>query len=103
HHGEGTYYDTGMGACGGVSKDSDRIVAISQKVFNQYNVNNNPNKNTLCGKQIEVSYEGKSTIVTVVDSCPGCAPDDLDLSPSAFSDIADKDLGRIKIDWKWVN
>lgn len=100
--GEGTYYSTGLGACGETSVDTDYIVAISHELFDQYTPNGNPNKNTLCGKKIQASYEGKSVEVTVVDRCEGCAYYDLDFSPSAFADIADMDLGRIDITWDWA-
>lgn len=103
HSGEGTYYSTGLGACGGTNKDSDKIVAISQKVFDANTTDDNSNDNSYCGKKIKASYKGKSVTVEVVDSCVGCAEDDLDFSPSAFSEIADQDLGRIDITWEWVN
>lgn len=100
--GEGTYYDTGLGACGITNSDTDYIVAISHELFDQYTPNGNPNKNSLCGKKIKASYEGKSVEVTVVDRCEGCAYNDLDFSPSAFTLIADKGLGRIDITWEWA-
>lgn len=105
-HSDGTYYDTGMGSCGWVNHDTDKIVAISAELFKEFLANANelnPNNNPICGKKIEASFGGKSTVVTVVDSCPGCARDDLDLSPAAFEDISSKEPGRIKISWKWVD
>lgn len=101
--GEGTYYDPDMGACGKVNSADEMIVAISHELYDKYTPNGNPNKNSLCGKKIEASYEGKSVTVTIVDRCVGCAHDDLDLSPAAFEKIADKDLGRINLTWQWAN
>lgn len=101
--GQGTYYDTGMGACGFVSSDLDYIVAISKDLFEPHNVNGNPNKNTLCNKKIRAFYGGNSVDVTVVDQCMGCKTNDLDFSPSAFSQLASKDLGRIDITWEWAS
>lgn len=100
--GDGTYYDTGMGACGITSTDSDFIVAVSKDLFDQYTPNGNPNHNSLCGKKIEAFYEGKSVEVTVVDRCEGCAYGSLDFSPAAFRQLADQGLGRIKITWNWA-
>ncbi|KAF7582851.1 Rare lipoprotein A (RlpA)-like double-psi beta-barrel family protein [Clavispora lusitaniae] len=100
--GDGTYYDTGMGACGTTSTDSDFIVAVSKDLFDQYTPNGNPNHNSLCGKKIEAFYEGKSVEVTVVDRCEGCAYGSLDFSPAAFRQLADQGLGRIKITWNWA-
>lgn len=101
--GEMTYYDTGLGACGWVSTDSDYIVALSQQVFDKKTPNGNPNNNPYCGKKIEAKWGSKTVIVTVVDSCPGCAPNDLDFSPSAFEAIANKDLGRTEFSWRWID
>lgn len=103
HSGEGTFYSTGLGACGETNQDTDYIVAVSHILYENNQVNGNSNDNSLCGKKIKASYEGKSVEVTVVDSCEGCAENDLDFSPSAFSEIADQSLGRIDITWEWVN
>lgn len=101
--GEMTYYDTGLGACGWTSTDSDFIVALSQRVFDTKTPNGNPNNNPYCGKKIEAKKGDKTVIVTVVDSCPGCAANDLDFSPTAFEAIADKDLGRTEFSWRWID
>lgn len=100
--GEGTYYDTGLGACGITNVDTDFICAISKDLFDQYTPKGNPNNNSLCGKKIRAFYGSNSVEVTVVDRCEGCAYNDLDFSPSAFDLIADHALGRIDITWEWV-
>lgn len=99
--GEGTYYDTGLGACGITSVDTDYIVAISHVRFDAVGTAN-PNNNPLCGKKINAHYQGKTVQVTVVDRCPGCDENSLDFSPSAFADLAHFDLGRIPITWDWA-
>ncbi|KAL6520701.1 EG45-like domain containing protein [Orobanche minor] len=38
-------------------------------------------------------------IVKVVDLCPGCRPNQLDLSQQAFSKIANPDAGRIRMEF----
>ncbi|OBA22132.1 barwin-like endoglucanase, partial [Metschnikowia bicuspidata var. bicuspidata NRRL YB-4993] len=102
YSGDGTYYDTGLGACGETNTNDDYIVALSHVLFDQYTPGTNPNDNTLCGREIIASYEGKSVKVTAVDRCEGCLEYDLDFSPAAFKQLADPDLGRIKITWEWV-
>ncbi|EIM80538.1 barwin-like endoglucanase [Stereum hirsutum FP-91666 SS1] len=93
----------GLGACGITNVDSDKIVAVSEKLFDTYpGATNNPNANPICGKKIKASFNGKSTTVTVTDRCTGCALSDLDFSPSAFSELADESLGRIDITWDFV-
>ncbi len=58
-----------------------------------------------CGACIQANYAagGTSVIVQVVDSCPTCSgPDDLDLSQTAFSALANTSLGNISITWHFV-
>ncbi|KAJ6478194.1 RlpA-like double-psi beta-barrel-protein domain-containing protein-containing protein [Mycena sanguinolenta] len=93
-----TYYSTGLGACGGTNSDSDFIVALNQDTFgtaypSQY-----------CYQQITMTYNGKTTTATIVDSCPGCpSPGGLDLSPGLFSFFADESVGVIYGDWSFVD
>lgn len=47
-------------------------------------------ESTLCGKTAAVTWHGKTVNVRVVDECPGCGHDDIDLSPSAFEQLGDK-------------
>ena len=42
---------------------------------------------------------GNSVDVTVVDRCPGCAGNQVDLSQEAFAVIANTDAGRINIEY----
>jgi len=97
HTGEGTYYGTGLGACGVTSNDSQYIVAMSKLLFDTYPGYNgaNPNTNPICGKQLTAHYQGKSVTCTIVDRCEACAYNDLDFSPAAFSVLADQAVGRI--------
>jgi len=101
--GQGTYYGTGLGACGITNNDSQYIAAVSHLLFDTYPGYNgaNPNQNPVCGKQVTASYQGKSVTVTITDRCVGCKVTDLDFSPAAFSQIADQSVGRIS-DMTWV-
>lgn len=101
--GEGTYYSTGLGSCGITSSDTDYIIAVSHEMYDQYTPNGNPNKNTLCGKKVRAFYGDNSVDVTVVDRCEACSYNDLDFSPSAFSQLASQSLGRIDITWEWLD
>ena len=43
---------------------------------------------------------GDDVTVTVADTCPGCAPGSVDLTPTAFQQLASLDVGRIHgISW----
>jgi hypothetical protein len=63
----------------------------------------NPNDNPICGKQVQITYNSKTIVVTIVDRCVGCARPDLDLSPAAFSLLADESVGRLSgATWQFV-
>ncbi|KAH9944071.1 RlpA-like double-psi beta-barrel-protein domain-containing protein-containing protein [Epithele typhae] len=97
HTGQATYYATGLGACGITNTDSDFIVAVSHELFDNYPgyAGGNPNNNPMCGKSINVNYNGHQITVKATDRCAGCAMFDLDFSPDAFSQLASQSLGRL--------
>ncbi|KAJ9602384.1 hypothetical protein H2200_013239 [Cladophialophora chaetospira] len=100
--GDLTYYAPGLGACGVTSHDSDKIVAISHLVFDAVSEGSNPNANPLCGKKIRARKNNKSVDLTVVDRCTGCQPKDLDVTIDTFADLAEVDLGRVLVEWNWL-
>jgi hypothetical protein len=102
-HGQGTFYSTGLGACGITNNDGQHICAVSHDLFDSFPGYNgaNPNNNPICGRQVTASYQGKSVTLTITDRCEGCKVTDLDMSPSAFNSVADPTLGRIDITWHW--
>jgi hypothetical protein len=103
--GDGTYYATGLGACGITNKDTDFIAAVSLDFFDTFPGYNgaNPNNNGLCGRKVSVEYEGKTITVALTDRCTGCAYDALDFSPAAFNALADPALGRIHgLKWHFI-
>lgn len=97
--GRGTYYGVGQGNCGWVSKDSQHVVAISQKLYNT--LSNKYSFSEYCGRYITASYQGKSVTVEVVDSCGSCSDNDLDFSESAFQELAELEKGVIQVEWYW--
>lgn len=42
-------------------------------------------------------------MVRIVDRCPACAAGDIDLSQTAFSQIAELSAGRIDVSWNFVD
>jgi len=103
--GDGTFYATGLGACGITNVDTDFICAVSHSLFDGFEgyTGGNPNSNPVCGRKITATYQGKSVTVTVTDRCVGCALHDLDFSPSAFDNLAAESIGRLKgVTWSWV-
>ena len=105
NRGHGTFYNTGLTACGKSFQDTDFIAAVSAQVFDSYpGATANPNLNPICGKKLRASYKGKSVVVEVQDRCAGCETDkDVDLTPTAFQQIADLGIGRIRdLDWQFI-
>ena len=100
--GDLTYYAPGLGACGVTSSDSDAIVAISYIVFDAAQSGTNPNTNPLCGLKLRARREDRSVDLTVVDRCTGCKAQDLDVTVDTFAKLADVDLGRVSVEWAWL-
>ncbi|KIP11265.1 hypothetical protein PHLGIDRAFT_64030 [Phlebiopsis gigantea 11061_1 CR5-6] len=100
----GTWYETGLGACGIENSDSDLIVAAGHGLFDAYPgyAGTNPNDNPICNRKLTAKYQGKSVAVTVVDRCVGCATWDLDFSPAAFTKLAPESVGRLSgVEWSF--
>ncbi|CAG8809080.1 1759_t:CDS:2, partial [Gigaspora margarita] len=72
------------------AKPSDSIAAIPMTNFN------------MCFQCAEVKNvaTGKSIIVKFIDECAGCDPGCIDLTKSAFSQLADPNCGVINIAWR---
>ncbi|KAL2481019.1 putative EG45-like domain containing protein 1 [Abeliophyllum distichum] len=92
-------------ACYGFQDQGTLIAAANPSLFNN---------RAACGSRCRVRCTaatnagipqpctGNEVTVTIVDLCPGCGPNQLDLSRRAFSRIAYPDAGRIRIDYTRV-
>ncbi|KAL4966210.1 RlpA-like double-psi beta-barrel domain-containing protein [Aspergillus stella-maris] len=100
--GDLTYYDPGLGSCGITSTSSEKICAVSHTVFDAALTSGNPNENPLCGLKLRIRRGESSVDVTVVDRCPGCEVDDLDVSSSVFEELGDLAEGRVTVQWAWL-
>ncbi|KAI9256724.1 hypothetical protein BY458DRAFT_519409 [Sporodiniella umbellata] len=79
-YGRATHYSTGPGSCGENSTDDEMVVAINQQ---QMENGVNPNTNPHCDKIIKISGDsGRTYKARIVDTCPQCGEDSLDLSPT---------------------
>ncbi|KAG0165753.1 hypothetical protein DFQ28_008333 [Apophysomyces sp. BC1034] len=96
--GDGTFFNPGMGSCGGNNGNSDMIAALNAPQMGQAA---NPNLNPMCGKYAKVTGPKGTVRVKIVDTCPPCKKGSLDLSPAAFIKIADLSAGRVPISWTW--
>lgn len=105
YSGDLTYYQTGLGACGCTSGQSDAIVAVSESLFDQYTIAGNPNLNPLCGKQVSITgVNGQAYTATIVDRCTGCKVEDLDLSQGFFNTVTNNGDGRVhNMNWSFLD
>ncbi|KAJ9101823.1 hypothetical protein QFC21_003162 [Naganishia friedmannii] len=96
HYGRATWFNVGLGHCGGWSTDDELVVAIPTSLYNQ-------NGGSNCGQKVSITNtkNGKNVIATVADSCPPCDGNSLDLSPAAFNAIADGGLDEGVMQIKW--
>ena len=103
HHGDGTCYDTGLGACGQYSRNRQLVAAVSVGVYGSHP---NPNNAPICGRQACVQrLDGSRRVtVTIVDKCMGCKHGGIDLSLGAASRLKVAgdcvSFGRIPVKWR---
>ena len=102
YQGDLTYYAPGLGACGVASKDGENIVSVSYLLFDAASTSSNPNQNPLCGKFVRARRTTGSVDLKVVDRCTGCKPRDLDITKKTFAKLANVDLGRVDVEWSWL-
>lgn len=55
-----------------------------------------------CGGCVSATYGGKTITAMIVDECPGCGTNHLDLFPTAFSALASQSVGVIDLTWDYV-
>jgi expansin len=94
-----TWYNAeGIGNCGfDPSPPEDPYFVALTKVGGLYG------NATWCGGCVEVQGPLGSVVARVVDSCPDCGPNHLDMSPQAFEKVARLVDGRVQIKWRFVS
>lgn len=101
--GTATYYTVYVpSACYGFQDQGVLVAAANRALYNN---------GAACGNFYNVRCTGRTNLgvlqpckggvvrVKIVDLCPGCVDNQLDLSQEAFSTIADLNAGRILIDY----
>ena len=56
-----------------------------------------------CGECVSLTGPHGTIMIRIVDLCPDCPRGNIDLSPLAFSRIADTALGKVPITWQVVD
>lgn len=90
------------GACGTNLSNEDMVVALSIEAFgaSTYDKMTGAATNKWCGQQINVFYQGRTVSAKIMDMCPGCKGDDIDLSPAAWKALTGSDeKTRYKATW----
>lgn len=92
--GQATYYAAdGTGNCSFAADATHMVAAMNAPDYARA---------VWCGACVEVTGPQGTVVVRVVDSCPGCASGDLDLSREAFERISPLAAGRVAISWREV-
>ncbi len=97
HQGEATYYDfaDGSGNCGFPPTPDDLMVGAMNHTDYA--------GSAVCGACVRLTGPNGTIDIRVVDQCPECPEGDIDLSPTAFSQIAALSAGRVPITWQYVS
>lgn len=96
HTGEATYYTfaDGSGNCGFDATPNDLNVGAMNATDYQ--------GSAACGGCVTLKGPKGTLTIRIVDQCPECPQGNIDLSPSAFDQIADHAAGRVPITWTYV-
>ncbi|KAH9836430.1 carbohydrate-binding module family 63 protein [Teratosphaeria destructans] len=98
YSGEATFY--GGNLAGGTCSFS--TYTLPSGVYGTALSSSDWNSSANCGGCVNVSYGGKSITAMIVDQCPDCGDNHLDLFPAAFSALADESLGVIDVTWEYT-
>ncbi|KAL1548894.1 EG45-like domain containing protein [Salvia divinorum] len=101
--GTATYYSPLVpSSCYGYENKGTMVAAANRALFNN---------RAACGQRYTIRCTGATNqgvpqpcrngpiTVTIVDLCPGCATNQIDLSAQAFDIIADPNAGKIRIEY----
>lgn len=97
-------FNGNTGSCGTSIANSDMVVALSADTYgpSTYEVATGKPTNKYCGMKINITYNGKTTPATIMDKCPGCSPNGLDLSPSLWKAVTGTDEGSRLYGMTWT-
>ena len=88
----------GLGSCGELHQNSEYTVALNAHDMNAFG---GGWPSPACGKQVSITYNGKTVQAVIKDTCPTCPPGGLDLSEGLFGALAAHSEGVIYADWSY--
>jgi expansin (peptidoglycan-binding protein) len=97
HPGQATFYTfaNGAGACLFDSTPGDLMIGAMNMTDYEGSM--------ACGECVSLTGPHGTIMIRIVDLCPECPKGNIDLSPLAFSKIADTALGKVPITWQIVD
>ncbi|OBZ68224.1 hypothetical protein A0H81_11844 [Grifola frondosa] len=94
YSGNATWYQSSVGGCSvNDSNPEDFLVALGPSEYNG---------GASCSGLVRIDYDGKSVVATVNDLCPTCPPGNIDLSATAFEELAELSEFLISVTWDFV-
>lgn len=94
HTGEATFYgDGGGGNCGFGDQQPLYHGAMNHLDYDSA---------AACGSWVHITGPKGEVTAFIDDRCPECLKGDIDLGPGTFEMIAEKHLGRVPIQWRYV-
>jgi len=83
-----------LGSCGKPISNAELAVAMGMSINGDHQA---------CGRKIRVDHDGKSIVVTVMDSCGACdSLKRIDLTEGAFEQLGSTSAGLLPVTWEWV-
>lgn len=97
--GYATYLNVGC-TCGQQFGNNDYVAAIASNYWTSLNFTHDP----MCKQSVRVTdlTTGKSVDVAIKDKCPTCNNGDIVLSPIAFKQLQNLDVGSFKVTWNFL-
>lgn len=95
HTGDSTYYTaTGMGNCSIDPPQNNLFGAMNRAEYAN---------SAICGAYVEITSAMGNVVVQITDQCPECLIGRIDLSPQAFSQLAEFKQGIVPTTWRIVS
>ena len=95
HNGEATFYgDGGGGNCGFPGEEQPQFHGAMNQI--------DYDSAAVCGAWVHITGPKGEVTAFIDDRCPECKEGDIDLGPGTFEAIADRALGRVPIQWRYV-
>ncbi|GMG19994.1 unnamed protein product [Ambrosiozyma monospora] len=97
HHGEASWYYAEDGECDISFKATDKVIAISSSLYKS-NLGDD-NVSELCGQNVTMIHDSSTVEGFIVGICDSCSDDQIQISASAFLDMANLSESSVDVEW----